>query len=306
MIHGNVYSYDNFTYTKSNVKSYITCKHHGDFLQSPNKHLNGRGCPSCHRENSRSNQSDIVMKLAEVSPYYELIYYNGKATEKSTFYCHKHNKSFQQTASAILRGKSSCPVCDSVNRSENCSKPTVMTSDFVSRSEKVHDYTYTYENCVFRGWNEKVEITCPIHGPFNQSPRSHLYDSCGCPECGYLRGGRFRNYNSLDSEDYNRDCILYHVRWIREDGSTFDKIGITMISIKQRLCAYPKDTLKYYIVGYVHTCLGKGMEEEYRVLSYLKENGNKYRVKDLKGTSVGGWTECFESVDFVFDSFLIK
>ena len=30
-----------------NEKVIITCKEHGDFLQSPNGHLNGHGCYKC-------------------------------------------------------------------------------------------------------------------------------------------------------------------------------------------------------------------------------------------------------------------
>lgn len=46
-VHGDTYTYDTFNYTRSGVPSSITCRIHGDFEQSPNSHLNGRGCPSC-------------------------------------------------------------------------------------------------------------------------------------------------------------------------------------------------------------------------------------------------------------------
>lgn len=46
-IHGNTYNYDKFNYIRSGIPSTIYCRVHGDFEQSPNSHLNGRGCPSC-------------------------------------------------------------------------------------------------------------------------------------------------------------------------------------------------------------------------------------------------------------------
>lgn len=60
IIHNNYY-----TYIKSNVygnknKVIITCKSHGDFLQSPNSHLKGRGCKQCYLENNGYGKSKFV------------------------------------------------------------------------------------------------------------------------------------------------------------------------------------------------------------------------------------------------------
>lgn len=47
--HNNLYSYENTVYTRSSEKVLITCKNHGDFLQSACAHLMGRGCSKCQR-----------------------------------------------------------------------------------------------------------------------------------------------------------------------------------------------------------------------------------------------------------------
>ena len=47
-IHGNFFTYDNFDYLNYHAKSSITCPIHGDFQQSPAKHLEGHGCPKCN------------------------------------------------------------------------------------------------------------------------------------------------------------------------------------------------------------------------------------------------------------------
>ena len=49
IVHGTRYGYGNSVYTRSFEKVLITCKIHGDFLQSPNGHLAGKGCNSCKR-----------------------------------------------------------------------------------------------------------------------------------------------------------------------------------------------------------------------------------------------------------------
>ena len=46
-IHGDRYSYTKVNYINSRTKVSITCPIHGDFLQTPNNHLNGQGCPVC-------------------------------------------------------------------------------------------------------------------------------------------------------------------------------------------------------------------------------------------------------------------
>ena len=48
VIHDNKYTYDKSEYKNSITKVIITCPIHGDFMQSPNGHLNGQGCPLCN------------------------------------------------------------------------------------------------------------------------------------------------------------------------------------------------------------------------------------------------------------------
>lgn len=58
-IHGNTYDYSKTTIKKGNKeKITITCHKHGNFMQSPNAHLRGNGCPHCnesHGEKAISN-----------------------------------------------------------------------------------------------------------------------------------------------------------------------------------------------------------------------------------------------------------
>ena len=46
-VHGNKYTYDKVVYKIAHTKVIIGCKRHGDFLQTPNRHLSGDGCPIC-------------------------------------------------------------------------------------------------------------------------------------------------------------------------------------------------------------------------------------------------------------------
>ena len=46
-IHGNEYDYSNVKYINAKTKIDIICSIHGIFKKTPNKHLNGQGCPKC-------------------------------------------------------------------------------------------------------------------------------------------------------------------------------------------------------------------------------------------------------------------
>lgn len=45
--HGNLYDYSKVNYSNSFVKVTILCKKHGEFLQTPDHHKRGIGCPRC-------------------------------------------------------------------------------------------------------------------------------------------------------------------------------------------------------------------------------------------------------------------
>ncbi len=46
-VHGDRYDYSKVVYVSSKEKITIICPEHGEFLQSPQKHLSGQGCPNC-------------------------------------------------------------------------------------------------------------------------------------------------------------------------------------------------------------------------------------------------------------------
>lgn len=48
-IHGDRYGYEKAIYQTLETSVTITCPEHGDFSQTPMSHLQGKGCPHCHR-----------------------------------------------------------------------------------------------------------------------------------------------------------------------------------------------------------------------------------------------------------------
>lgn len=58
-IHNNKYDYIKFNYINTKTQGVIICPIHGDFLQSPDAHLRGQGCPKC----KSSKLENILMNL---------------------------------------------------------------------------------------------------------------------------------------------------------------------------------------------------------------------------------------------------
>ncbi len=60
-VHGDTYDYSKVEYVDSNTKVQIICRKHGEFLQTPNDHLMGAGCPQCGLETQIQKQCGRVL-----------------------------------------------------------------------------------------------------------------------------------------------------------------------------------------------------------------------------------------------------
>lgn len=65
--------------------------------------------------------------------------------------------------------------------------PARLTAEeFIAKAEAKHTGRgYDYSHVKYVNGNTKVEIRCPVHGPFFQTARVHL-GGCGCPECAKM------------------------------------------------------------------------------------------------------------------------
>lgn len=56
-VHDNKYSYEFSKYINARTKIKIICPNHGEFLQVPDRHVHGVGCPQCSRTENRYNEN---------------------------------------------------------------------------------------------------------------------------------------------------------------------------------------------------------------------------------------------------------
>lgn len=93
--------------------------------------------------------------------------------------CPEHG-SFWQTPDVHIHSKYGCPKCA---MSKHIEHTTGTIEDFIAKARKIHGDRYDYSKTVYRGTREKLIITCPVHGDFEQLPWSHVGMRCGCPRC---------------------------------------------------------------------------------------------------------------------------
>lgn len=85
------------------------------------------------------------------------------------------------------------------------------TESFIKEASELHEGRYSYEKTVYRGAKDKVVITCPIHGDFEQFPTNHLRP-CGCPSCtgATIKSKRWGEHNSVAKSKFIEAANLKH------------------------------------------------------------------------------------------------
>ncbi len=110
IIHYNKYDYSLVKYKNNYTKVKIICPVHGIFLQTPNSHTTGNGCPKCAGKNKKTEDFITESKNIHGNKYdYSLIDYKN-AMKKIKLICPIHGI-FEQTPNNHLSKKYGCPLC---------------------------------------------------------------------------------------------------------------------------------------------------------------------------------------------------
>ena len=114
-VHGNKYDYSKAHYVNARTKVTIICSEHGEFQQTPPKHLEGKNCPMCAEVSRRDKMRKTVENFVEDSVsvhgdkyhYDKTVYKNNN--QKVTITCPEHGD-FEMTPLNHLKGKG-CREC---------------------------------------------------------------------------------------------------------------------------------------------------------------------------------------------------
>ena len=87
--------------------------------------------------------------------------------------------------------------------------------DFIEKAKKLYDDLYDYSLVVYKNNKTKVEILCPQHGVFLQTPCNHL-NGHGCPHCGNQQKG---STNKLSQEEF-----IIKAKHVHGDRYNYEKV----------------------------------------------------------------------------------
>lgn len=274
-IHSYKYDYSRVVYSTDHDKVTIVCPIHGEFQQTPNSHLQGSGCRSCHYEKHKQVYTSTLERFTEQArdihgerySYGNAVYTNSKS--KLAITCVKHGD-FYQTPNNHLRGQG-CPTCKHKTLGDAQKVPI---TKLITQFRAVHGDRYDYSKVVYKGNKVKVTITCPIHGDFEQSPLAHKVKANGCPGCvvrsslwSYSEWEHAGNM-SKDFEGFSLYILECHSK---KTGEHFIKIGKTFRSIHKRFKGQHAMPYRYKVLLQVYDTARNISELETHVRKTLKD-----------------------------------
>lgn len=184
LIHGDKYDYSKAVYELANNKVCIICKEHGDFYQSPSKHVLAKhGCPGC---GIKKCSKAITVPFEEFVrrarnkhgnkyTYIEDSYVDY--TSKVNVVCPTHGE-FKINAVSHCITSTGCKKCGTEITQK---KKTITNEDFIKRSKEIHGDKYDYSKTNYINGRLDITIICKIHGEFQQKGSNHF--TSGCRRC---------------------------------------------------------------------------------------------------------------------------
>lgn len=195
-IYGDKFTFDNLNYINNKTPVIITCPIHGDFKKRPDKFLYAKqGCPKCNNSYHPSTVEWIEAakkKFGDKFAYDKVIYITNQTPVIIT--CPIHGD-FSITPRAHMESVNGCPQCF---HETHMNKNNILNI-FIEK----HGDRFDYSKLTYNGSNDKITITCPVHGDFITTPKKHINsENGGCPKCS--------STYSPTTEEWIKRCEILH------------------------------------------------------------------------------------------------
>ena len=173
LIHENKYDYSLVEYSTTKTKVKIVCAEHGEFEQTPEKHIGRKqGCPNCSLTKKLTHEEFMIKsKLIHGDKYNYFLCDYKNANSNVTIICPEHGE-FKQLAKLHMSG-SNCPMCYGRNKNN---------TDVINELIKIHGDKYDYSLIDYKSEKKLLKIICKEHGVFKQTYNTHK-NGHGCPKC---------------------------------------------------------------------------------------------------------------------------
>lgn len=182
-VHGDKYDYDKVVYVKSILPVCITCPEHGDFMQRPDVHLRGHGCPAC-KGLKRMDKEEFVRRSNEIhhNKYdYSLVEFKGTKT-KVQIICPEHGP-FWQLPKNHLKGQG-CPECGK-RYAQEWQKNNPQSFLKASKDRFNDSYEFPFIDSEYENYHSLITVKCKKCGhSFKKIASYHLaLPFGGCRYC---------------------------------------------------------------------------------------------------------------------------
>jgi len=293
---GNV-TIDKKSFTNINSIASFKCAKHGKFDKNVNAVIYGEySCVDCHHESNeyiKDRKSPVYTQLTAEKKIQSLLSENtsckpfkfDNSDSRINFCCSKHGE-WEISFRDALRTNAKCPICRKIIGDEkrrksiiksNKSKIASRFEDYLEKFSLQHGDKYDYQYANFINGRSNIEIHCPIHGPFFQTPGSHIKQ--GCRKCAdeELAGLYNEKFFALKPELKNSHALVYCLK-LTHKKETFFKFGITVNDLKRRFGMALAKKIDIEVLAICETNLYSAWQYEVQLLNNSKHL--KYLVKD--------------------------
>jgi hypothetical protein len=141
-VHGNKYNYSKTVYIKYHLKIKIICPIHGEFEQTPHRHLKGSGCNQCHIDKKTFSKDEFVNLSNKIHnnkyDYSKFIYKNIRT--EGIIICPIHGEILQKPQNHLR--SCGCPKCGN-----NYSKGEEQIEKWLTYHNINYNTQHTFINC---------------------------------------------------------------------------------------------------------------------------------------------------------------
>lgn len=172
--HGYKYDYRKVNYINSSTKVCIICPEHGEFLITPNHHLQGKACRKCYG-NYTPDRYEFIWRAIQKHGYkydYKKVDYKNNRIGVCVI-CPEHGE-FLISPHSHLSGDG-CYYCSKTRK--------LTTEEFIEKAKSIHGDKYDYSKVNYVNNKTKICIICKKHGEFWQTPNNHVDRKAACPIC---------------------------------------------------------------------------------------------------------------------------
>ncbi len=183
-------------------------------------------------------------------------------------------------------------ICEVIAECLLKSKPSIRTaidktSYWIEMVREIHNNKYDYSNSHYKGTHTKVEIICPIHKSFWQTPGNH--SQFGCEQCAreicHGKGPYSITMAERNKEEWKNTTVIIYNILFKNENEEFIKVGITGQSLNRRFSSITMYDWK--VLEEIPMSLYEATYLEDKIHDVLKDSSYIPKIK------FGGYKECF-------------